>query len=163
MREGRPRFLWGGSSPVCCRYSHATCIKQGGHTHTSLFSCSSCSPDQQRALPEPWERRGGVEQCLHTSFSAPFSPDLLRRLQCPAPVCQCLCRLLLCSAAAHAAPPSRLTHRQFGQSSSSSSRGGRGGCVCNQWWCNSRKATQVELQQQQLVVQLQQTSNADSD
>ena len=40
--------------------------------------------------------------------------------------------------------------------------GGRGGRVCNQWWCNSRKATQVELQQQQLVVQLQQTNTADS-
>ena len=64
--------------------------KQGGHT--SHFS-SSCSPDQQRALLEPWERRGEGERCLRTS-SAPFPPSLLRRLQCPAPVC--LCRLLLC-------------------------------------------------------------------
>ena len=67
----------------------------------------------------------------------------------------CACAASSCAAAAHAAPPSRLTHRQFGQSSS--------GRVCNQWWCNSRKATQVELLQQLLVVmvQLQQTDTAD--
>ena len=70
----------------------------------------------------------------------------------------CACAASSCAAAAHAAPPSRLTHRQFGQSSSSSSSGR----VCNQWWCNSRKATQVELQQLLvLVVQLQQTDTAD--
>ena len=84
VREGRPKFLWGGSSPVWCRYSHATYTKGV----TSPFS-SSCSPDQQRALLEPWERIGGVGRCLRTSAApalAPFPGSLLRRLQCPAPV-----------------------------------------------------------------------------
>ena len=91
VREGRPRFLWGGSSPVWCRYSHATYTK-------GVTSLSSCSPDQQRALLVPWERKGGVGRCLRTSAApalAPFPRSLLRRLQCPAPV-PCLCRLLCC-------------------------------------------------------------------
>lgn len=51
----------------------------------------------------------------------------------------------------------------LGKAAAAAAEGGRGGRVCNQWWCNSRKATQVELQQQQqLVVQLQQTNTADS-
>ena len=130
VREGRPRFLWGGSSPVWCRYSHATYTKGV----TSLFS-SSCSPDQQRALLEPWERKGGVGRCLRTSAAPALAPSFHSA--------DCSVLHLCASAAAHAAPPSRLTHRQFGQSSSS-------GRVCNQSggrWCNksNRKTSQVDL------------------
>ena len=85
-------------------------------TVTSLFSSSS--PDQQRALLEPWERRGGVGRCLRTS-AAPFPASLLCRLQCPAPV------LPVPPPVLRPTPPSRLTHRQFGRSSSSG-RGGEG-------------------------------------
>ena len=83
----------------------------------------------------------------HLRSSIPWLPA-------PPTAVSCTCARPASCAAAHAAPPSRLTHRQFGQSSS--------GRVCNQWWCNSRKATQVELQQLVvLVVQLQQTDTAD--
>ena len=82
----------------------------------------------------------------HLRSSIPWLPA-------PPTAVSCTCARPASCAAAHAAPPSRLTHRQFGRSS---------GRVCNQWWCNSRKATQVELQQLLvLVVQLQQTETAD--
>ena len=83
----------------------------------------------------------------HLRSSIPWLPA-------PPTAVSCTCARPASCAAAHAAPPSRLTHRQFGRSS---------GRVCNQWWCNSRKATQVELQQLLvvLVVQLQQTDTAD--
>ena len=100
---------------------------------------SSSSPDPRRALLEPWERRGGGGLCLRTSAAPALAPSFHSA--------DCSVLHLCASAAAHAAPPSRLTHRQFGQSSSSSS-----GRVCNQSggrWCNNsssnRKTSQVDL------------------
>ena len=100
---------------------------------------SSSSPDPRRALLEPWERRGGDGLCLRTSAAPALAPSFHSA--------DCSVLHLCASAAAHAAPPSRLTHRQFGQSSSSSS-----GRVCNQSggrWCNksssNRKTSQVDL------------------
>ena len=154
MREGRPRFLWGGSSPVWCRYSHATFTSRGVTHHTSPPLVHLINREPSLSPGRGKEESDGVSAPPQLHSLAPCSADC-------SVLHLCACAASSCAAAAHAAPPSRLTHRQFGQSSSSG--GGRGGRVCNQWWCNSRKATQVELLQQLLVVmvQLQQTDTAD--
>ena len=144
VREGRPRFLWGGSSPVWCRYSHATYTKESHHSPPPPVHLINREPSLSPGRGK--EESDGVSAPPQLHSLAPCSADCSVLHLCPS-------RLLCCGPRRSA----KQTHSPAIWAKQQQQRH-----VCNQWWCNSRKATQVELQQLLvLVVQLQQTDTAD--
>ena len=87
VREGRPRFLWGGSSPVWCRYSHATFTSRGVTHHTSppLVHLINREPSLSPGRGE--EKANGVSAPPQLHSRPPCSADcsVLHLCACAAP------------------------------------------------------------------------------
>ena len=87
VREGRPRFLWGGSSPVWCRYSHATYTKESHHSPPPPVHLINREPSLSPGRGK--EESDGVSAPPQLHSLAPCSADCSVLHLCPS-------RLLCC-------------------------------------------------------------------